>query len=111
MMVDAFLPSNLASVTISVGAAATSTLLPVGTVPGLNPWRSGGEFLEVNNAGAVDVFIETSDGSVVATVAASYPVRAGQCKIIRRAQGDRFISAIGAAAGPTNLIVTVGNGI
>ena len=113
MMVDAFLPSLAASVTIAVGAASTTTTLPIVAASAVTSFRQGGEYLELNNTGTVDVFIETCSSSSVipATVAASYPVRAGQCKIIRRAPGDNVITTIGAAAGPTNLIVSVGNGI
>jgi hypothetical protein len=113
MMVDAFLPTLAGSVTIAVGAASTTTTIPTGTVDQFNPARLGGEFLELNNTGAVDVFVELcAAGQIVpATVAASYPVRVGQCKIVRRSPGNDRITTIGAAAGPTNLIVSVGNGV
>jgi hypothetical protein len=114
MMVDAFMPAIAGSVTISVGAVSSTTTIPSGTRSTTFPAKAGGEMLELNNTSAsVDVFVEVCNAAqiVAATVAASYPVRAGQCKIIKRAPGDDRITAIGAAAGPTNLIVSVGNGI
>jgi hypothetical protein len=115
MMVDSFLPSNLGSVTIAVGAAASATAIPKGSIPQVDLQKQGGQFLTLTNQGAVGgvtIFVETSPGgSVVATVAQSYPVLGGQRVVIRRGMGDDTISAIGSAAGPTNLIVSVGNGI
>ena len=120
MMIDAFLPSNLATITLSVAAAVQHAALPVGTISPINNWRVGGEYLEVQNTGGVNVFMETGPGgevggvqtcNVVATVAASYPVLPGQCKVIRRAPGDTHMSIIGAAAGPTVVFVTAGNGV
>ena len=115
MMVDSFLPTNLGSVTIAVGAAASSTVIPAGTKSQTDAKRSGGEYLTLNNTGAVGgpiIFVETSQGgATVATVAGSYPIQGGQMVIIRRSPGDEVISAIASAAGPTNLIVSVGNGI
>lgn len=120
---DAFLPSNLTTTTVSVGAAVTHGAFPITPNPSgaVNPpWRSGGEYIEVQNAGAVTVFLETGPGTlvggvqtcaVVATVAASYPILAGQSKIIKRAPGDTHFSVIGAAAGPTTLFMSLGNGI
>jgi hypothetical protein len=60
----------------------------------------------------VTVFFETSAGGVaVATVGNSTPVLAGQQRIFRRGMGDDTISIIGSAAGPTSVVITVGNGI
>jgi len=115
MMVDSFLPTNLGSVTIAVGAAASATVIPRGQVPQTDLRKAGGEYLTLNNLGAVGgptIFVETSPGgSVVATVANSYPIQGGQRVVIRRGSGDDTISAIASAAGPTNLVVSVGNGI
>ena len=119
-MVDAFLPANLGTLTLSVTAAAIGARIPTGGVTGAFGSHSGGEYLEIQNVGPQIVFVETSPGaspggvdtpSVTATVANSYPVLVGQRKIIRRAQGDSFISVIGAAAGPSTVYVTPGNGI
>jgi len=118
---DAFLPSNNSTVTVSVGAGVTHGAFPITPNPSGAvdpPWRSGGEYIEVQNAGAVTVFLETGPGTnvpttcaVVAAVASSYPILAGQSKIIKRAPGDTNFSVIGAAAGPTTLFMTLGNGI
>ena len=127
MMVDAFLPSNVGTCLISVGAAASALRLPVGPpVLGNTVMRSGGEFLEVQNQGSVWVYLETSPGdtrggvetpqvTAVVPVAGGafggYPIGPGQAKVIRRAQGDTHISIIGAAAGPTIVAISVGNGL
>jgi hypothetical protein len=101
MMIDAFLPAPGKTVTISVGAAATETLLP-----------TGGEFLEYNNSGTTTVFVETGKAPLTAaTVAVSYPILAGHCKIVRRDQLSDRISTIGAVAGPVSLFVTAGTGV
>lgn len=114
MIIDAFLPTNLGSVTIPVGAAASSTLIPRGAIPTTDLRKGGGEYLYLQNTaapGGAVIFVEFSQaGSTVATVANSFPIQAGQGIIVRRGMGDDTISAIASAAGPTNLIVSVGVG-
>jgi hypothetical protein len=115
MMVDSFLPANNGSVTVAVGAAASATAIPGGVKPAIDTMKTGGQYLLITNLGAiggVTVFFETSPGgSAVATVANSTPVPGGTSRIFRRGMGDDTISLIASAAGPTNVVVTVGNGI
>ena len=112
MMIDAFLPTLAGSVTIPVGVASSTTTIPIGTPGQQNPQRSGGEYLELNNTGTAAIFIEicTPAQIIAATVAASYPILAGHCKIVRRAEACTIITAISGSAGQS-LIVSVGNGI
>jgi hypothetical protein len=113
-MIDAFLPSNNATVVIAVGAAASITRLPSGTASTTFPARSGGDTLRITNMAALlgaNIFVETSpSGIAVATTTTSVVVRPQTDVFIRRAPGDDSISTIADAAGPTNLIVSVGNG-
>lgn len=116
-MIAAFLPSTLATVVIGVTAAASATRLPIGTPNQGGPsWRQGGEYIRVTNMAAAlgpNIFFETFNAAqpIAATTTTSTVVTPGQTAIFRRAPGDDFISAIADAAGPTNFIVTVGNGI
>jgi hypothetical protein len=102
MQVDAFQPGDLAQTTCAVTAASAFFAIP-----------GNGECLELYNVGPNICFIETAQGAsdAAATVANSYPVGVGQCKIIRRVSGDIGIMAIAAAAGTATLYVTAGNGV
>ena len=115
MMVDAFLPANNGSVTVAANAAAQAVAIPRGTVPQVDLQKAGGQYLLITNlgaAGGVTIFFETSPGgSATAAVATSTPVAGGQSKVFRRGMSDDTISIIASAAGPTNVVVTVGNGI
>src|SRR5271154_3155783 len=108
-----FIPGILAQTTCSVTASSTFFPIPA-TTGGTGPFASGGECIEVSNVGPATIFIESCggpNGTVAATVANSYAILSGQCKIIGMHNGDTGISAIGSAAGPTTLFVTRGNGV
>ena len=110
---NAFQPGILAQTTLSVTASSGFTLIPP-TTGGTGQWAQGGECLEITNVGPAVVFLEFCGGGnpiVTATVANSYAVLAGQCKIVSMHPGDNGVSAIGSAAGPTVVYVTRGNGI
>jgi len=110
---NAFQPGQLAQTTCSVTASSQFFTIPAGTTTG-GMANAGGENIELSNVGPAVVFIETcggSNGIVAATVANSYPILSGQCKVIAMRPGDTGISAIGSAAGPTVFYVTRGNGI
>ena len=104
MLIDAFLPSDQATITVSVTGASQTVAIP-----------APGAFLEVNNSGSVIVFMELGAANQVAAVATGYPILPGQCKVVRRDIGedgttDTHIALIGQAAGPTAVFVTAGNG-
>jgi len=116
MIVDSFLAANLGSSTLAVTAAAQTLAIPRGNVPQTDLLKSGGMDLLITNtaaAGGVIIYVEvySSANPVVATVAGSMPVLPGTQRIVRRGSGDDTISAIGSAAGPTNLVITVGTGL
>ena|SRR5438552_7210949 len=101
MLTDAFLPSSFGTVTISVTTSSATTDIP-----------ANGDYIELQNADANNtVFIETCQRGlpVAALVAKSYPVRPGQCKVIRRKLGDDAISCIGSGA--ATFYVTAGVGV
>lgn len=103
MQIDAFSPvSPGVSQTLSVtgGSAASATL-------------GAGSYVEIQNAGTLAVFAEwkAADNNPTAVVATSYPILAGQSKIIRLPAGVTKIAFIGAAAGPTTVYVTTGEGV
>ena len=125
-MIEAFLPSNVSTILMSIGAAAVNVRLPGAPANPAPNWRAGGEYLEISNRGTTNVYVETSPGmdtgaaavpSVVAVVPVAgvsnggYWIGPGQCKIIRRAPGDSHLSAIGDAAGPSVICISLGNGI
>ena len=101
MLGNAFQPATLGQVTISVAATSSFTAVP-----------GNGDCLQIYNSGTtVLVFIEScggSNGVTAATVAGSYCVPPGANVVIARHPGDTGISAIGSAAGPTNLYVSAG---
>jgi hypothetical protein len=100
MLIDAFrIDRNNSTVAISITGASAATNLPA----------SGG-FLELQNTGPNIAFIETSPAGVTAVTTTSYPVLAGQSKIVRIKDGDAVINVIGSAAGGT-LYVTPGVGV
>jgi len=108
-----FIPGILAQTTCSVTNTSQFFSIPP-TTGGTGQNASGGECIELSNVGPAVVFIEScggSNGIVAATVANSYPILSGQCKIIGMHPGDTGISAIGSAAGPTVFYVTRGNGV
>jgi len=100
MMIDPFQPAAAGSTTCSVGVADAFFAIP-----------GNGECLELNNLGTATIFVET-DGVTISTVANSYPIQPGHCKIVKRlpnpgTPGIRAISTVAAQS----LIVSVGNGI
>lgn len=105
MLIDAFLPTDQGTITVSVAGTNTTTPIP-----------ANGTFLEVQNSGSVIVFMELGAANQVAAVATGYPILPGQSKIIRRDQGDdgttdTHIAFIGQSAGPTTVFVTAGTGV
>lgn len=115
MNVDAFLATPLGSATLGVTAVAQTVLLPKGTPSQIDTLKAGGADVVMTNTGAaggVIIFVElfNSQQPVVATVANSFPLLGGQSRVFRRGQGDDSVSAIGSAAGPTNLVVSIGTG-
>jgi hypothetical protein len=101
MYMDPFQPAIAKTATVAAGVAAATTVLP-----------TGGSCLEVQNPGSTTIFIELSDRNNVqtaATVAASYPILPGQCKIIGRPPGCSSISTISTIAAQS-LFVTAGEG-
>ena len=92
MRMDPFIPAVAKTVTITVSNTAATSALP-----------TGGADLEYNNQGTSTVFVEVTGGGLVttATVAASYPIPPGQCKIVGRPDGATQISTISAIAGQT----------
>lgn len=101
MLIDPFQPGNQSQTTCSVTAASQFFLC-----------GGNGYAVEVWNAGSNTVFIETTSAGTgnSATVANSYPVGPGQCKVIQMHPQDTGITAIASVAGPTTLFVTRGNG-
>jgi len=102
MLGNAFQPAVLGQTTCSV--VGTSTFFPV---PG-----NGDCFIVYNSSTTVICFIESTGGSngvTAATVAGSMAIAPGLTSpVLARHPGDTGISAIGSAAGPTNLYVSVG---
>jgi hypothetical protein len=94
-----FQPSTLRTQTITVGTSATNTAL---TTPLC-------DFYEFNNDGTAAVFVEWSTaGSVVtATTTTSYPILAGQCKMVPRPANFTHLNNISGTASQT-LYVTPG---
>lgn len=110
---QAFQPGILAQTTLSVTNSSAFTVIPP-TTGGTGQWAQGGEAVEITNAGTNTVFMEFcggQNGIVAATVANSYAVAAGQCKVVSMHPGDTGVSAIASVAGPTVVFVTRGNGI
>jgi hypothetical protein len=99
MLIEPFQPAPGGSTTCAVTTSDAFFAIP-----------GDGECLELNNLTTGVVYIE-SDGITPATVANSYPIAQGQCKVIKRwrGAGTPGIRAIAAVAG--NLIVSVGNGL
>jgi hypothetical protein len=86
--------------TVSV-AATTST--------GNVALTGNGEQLEVQNTGAVTVFVNLGTSAVTAAVT-DYPVLAGQSKLItRNPDGHTYLAAI-TASGTATVYVTIGRG-
>jgi hypothetical protein len=102
MQVDAFLPANAATQTLSVTGAS-----------GLSAALGAGGSIEIQNAGTLAVFAawDAASNAPTAAVATGYPILAGQAKIIRLPAGTTKIALIGAAAGPTTVYVTPGEGM
>ena len=104
MMDRPFHPGN-PSTTISVTGSPTATALTGGGAPTR-------QTVELQNAGSLWVFVDFGTSSGVTTaVATGYPVGPGQSKLVTIPAGYTHIAAIGSAAGPTTLYVTVGMGI
>ena len=97
--VDPFQPATLGSTTVAVTAVAQFFVLP-----------GDGECVEINNLSGNTVFVETTNGTLVATVAGSYPVQPGHCKNIKMHSGDSGVSVICGVAGPSSVIFSRGNG-
>lgn len=90
------------SVTISVTSSSTATALfgPAGEKRNV----------ELQNAGAVAVFVEfCSSSTCTATAATSYPVLPGQSKMVTIQPNVTYVGAI-AASGTQTLYVAVGIG-
>ena len=90
MLTDNFQPSALGSKVFNATATSSSGKLPDG----------GGNSLELNNvAGNETVYLEFGVGSATAivpttTVLGSYPVYAGQCKLIRRPMANKGMGPV-----------------
>lgn len=99
MQIDAFQP-----------AAGGSTTCAVTNVDTFFPITGNGEVLHLTNTTANVIFVE-SDGVTASAVAISFPVLPNSAVNIKRlfGPGTPGIRAIASVAGPSNLIVSVGN--
>lgn len=95
-------PMPAGTVAISCTNSSAATTLPV-------PSDQQQRQLEVTNAGAVSVFVETSGTAPVATTTTGYPILAGQTKVITVSQTATKIACI-ATSGTQTVYVTVGIG-
>jgi len=95
-----FQPNPNATATITVTGTSAATAIP----------RPDCETAELQNNGSVPVFIEFGgSGTPAAVVATSYPILAGQAKVVRVPRGSTHINCISGTTGQT-LYVTSGNG-
>lgn len=95
-------PMAAGTVTISCTASSAATTL---AVPSDQMQRQ----LELTNAGSATVFIETAGASPTAVVATSYPILAGQTKVISVSQSATKIACI-SSTGTQTVYATVGIG-
>ena len=83
-----------------------TTTISVTTTSGTGTLTGEGTAVEIQNAGSVTVFVTFG---AVATVAAGYPILAGQSKVVSRNTGQATLAAITASSTAT-LYATVGDG-
>ena len=92
-------------------APAKSQTISVTTSNAFTTLNTGGDFnhYELNNNGTDVVFIEWTSGSgLAATVAASYPILPGQCKIVPRLPSSATQIACISKSGTQELFITPG---
>lgn len=94
--------SPLGSITISATTSSAATALATAGADNLRQ-------IEIQNNGSAVVFVESGISTVVATVAASYPVLPGQSKVVTIQRTHTHIAAI-SASGTQTLYVSVGFG-
>jgi hypothetical protein len=115
---DNFCPSINAGSAGNAVAGYSSITIAVTNSSAVRAIPPGGLTLELNNSGAADVFVEFGNGTATAlapsgTSLGSYPVRAGQCKLIRRPIGPSgsYCDTIATISGTSStLLVSVGEG-
>lgn len=90
------------TVTISCANTTSATAL---VVPSDNNTRQ----IEISNAGSVAVFVQPGISTVTATVAASYPILAGQTKVITVPYTTTHLACI-SASGTQTVYVSTGFG-
>lgn len=83
-----------------------TTTISVTTASGTGALTGEGLALEIQNAGSVTVFVTLG---ATATVAAGYPILAGQSKVVSRGTSQATLAAITSSSTAT-LYVTVGDG-
>jgi hypothetical protein len=93
---------GLPSQTISVGIASAATLLNGAS-------SQGPRQIELQNAGSVPVFVAFGSSGVTTSVAAGYPVLAGQSKVVSIPPNASHIATISGTASQT-LYITQGEG-
>jgi len=93
----------------SISPGATASLSATVTTGNVALFGTGAQ-IELQNGGAVTVFIALGGSAVVATVG-SYPLLPGQSKIItRNPDNQTYIAAI-TASGSAAIYATVGEGM
>jgi hypothetical protein len=102
MQIDAFQPASGGSTLCAVTASDQFFAVP-----------GNGEVLRLTNTSANIVYVEV-DGTTLSTVANSFPVLPNSAVNVKRypqypGSGAVGIRAIAGVAGPSNLIVSVGN--
>jgi hypothetical protein len=103
MQVDAFQPTIAGSVVLSVTNTSQKVTLPAGSYIEI----------QVPTASTTTAFFEqdTSANNPTANTTTSYPVMAGQAKLIRRQPGVTVLAYIGTVAGPNTVYISCGEGV
>lgn len=90
------------TITISATTSSAATALP--TVGADNQRQ-----IEIQNAGAANVFVETGSSTITAATASGYPILPGQSKVITIQRTVTHIATI-SASGTQTLYVSTGIG-